>query len=198
MNKQEFLNQLKIKLRRLPEKETEERLTFYSEMIDDRMEEGLSEEQAVAAIGNVNEIATQIIADIPFTSIVKEKMKSNKRLKTWEIVLLAISSPIWLSLLIAAFAVVLSVYVVLWSAIVSLWAIFAALIGCAVGGILAGFIFLFSGSVAAGFATIGAAIFSGGAAILFFYGCKVTTKAIVFLTKQIALGIKKLFIGKEN
>ena len=198
MTKMQLLMSLHDRLSGLPRDEVEQRLSFYSEMIEDRMEEGLSEEQAVAAIGNVNEIATQIIADIPFTSIVKEKMKSNKRLKTWEIVLLAISSPIWLSLLIAAFAVVLSVYVVLWSAIVSLWAIFAALIGCAVGGILAGFIFLFSGSVAAGFATIGAAIFSGGAAILFFYGCKVATKAIVFLTKQIALGIKKLFIGKEN
>ena len=36
-------------------KDLEERLTFYSEMIDDRMEDGMSEAEAVAAIGEVEE-----------------------------------------------------------------------------------------------------------------------------------------------
>lgn len=47
MNKQEFLVKLRKGLSGLPKEDIEERLTFYSEMIDDRMEEGLSEEEAV-------------------------------------------------------------------------------------------------------------------------------------------------------
>ena len=58
MLKQEFLAQLRDALCGLPQRDIDERLTFYSEMIDDRMEEGLSEEEAVAAVGSVDEIFT--------------------------------------------------------------------------------------------------------------------------------------------
>ena len=73
MNKQEFLTRLRKGLSGLPQEDIEERLTFYSEMIDDRIEEGLSEEEAVAAIGSPDEIAEQIIGEIPIKKIVKEK-----------------------------------------------------------------------------------------------------------------------------
>ena len=56
MNKQEFLDRLRKGLSGLPQAEREERLLFYSEMIDDRMEEGLTEEEAVAALGSLEEI----------------------------------------------------------------------------------------------------------------------------------------------
>jgi uncharacterized membrane protein len=49
MGKQEFLTRLGKALSGLPREDIEERLNFYSEMIEDRMEEGLSEEEAVAA-----------------------------------------------------------------------------------------------------------------------------------------------------
>ena len=50
MNKQEFLYELKGKLWALSEEEKKSSLEYYTEMIDDRMEDGLSEEEAVAAI----------------------------------------------------------------------------------------------------------------------------------------------------
>lgn len=46
MSKQEFLEQLRRGLSGLPREDIEERLKFYSEMLEDRMEEGLSEEEA--------------------------------------------------------------------------------------------------------------------------------------------------------
>ena len=52
--------ELREELMGLPQDEIEERLDFYSEMIEDRMEEGLSEEVAVAEIGIPAEIAAQI------------------------------------------------------------------------------------------------------------------------------------------
>ena len=56
MNKQSFLDALKEKLYGLPWQELKERLDFYSEMIDDRMEEGITEEEAVAAIEIVEDV----------------------------------------------------------------------------------------------------------------------------------------------
>ena len=56
MNKQEFLAQLRKGLSGLPQDDIEERLTFYSEMIEDQTEEGLSEDEAVAQIGSVDEM----------------------------------------------------------------------------------------------------------------------------------------------
>ena len=79
MTKQEFTEQLRAKLQGLPEAELEERLLFYSEMIDDRIEEGESESEAISAIGNIDEIAEQILSDIPLTKLVKEKVKILKK-----------------------------------------------------------------------------------------------------------------------
>ena len=81
MTKQEFLSKLRSGLVGLPQNEVEERLEFYSEMIDDRMEEGISEEEAISDIGNVDEIISRIISEIPLTKIVKEKITPNKNLR---------------------------------------------------------------------------------------------------------------------
>ena len=44
MDKQAFLNRLREGLNGLPQDDIAERLNFYSEMIDDRVENGMSEE----------------------------------------------------------------------------------------------------------------------------------------------------------
>ena len=198
MYKQEFLDRLRADLSGLPKQELEERLAFYAEMIDDRVEEGYEEEEAVSAIGTVDEVAAQIIADIPFTKLAKERIRPKRRLRAWEIVLICLGSPIWLSLLIAAFAVILSLYLVLWSVVASLWAVFASVAACAFGGVAAGGIFAVSGSLYSGIAMIGAGLVCAGLAILLFFGCRAATKGVVLLTPKIALGIKRCFLGKEK
>ena len=50
MNKLEFIAELRDRLSGLPQGEVEERLSFYSEMIDDRMEDGVSEKEAVLCV----------------------------------------------------------------------------------------------------------------------------------------------------
>lgn len=81
MNKQEFLTELRAKLSGLPTDDVEERLSFYGEMIDDRTEEGVTEEQAVEEMGSVDQIASQIISEVPLTKIVREKIKPKGVLK---------------------------------------------------------------------------------------------------------------------
>lgn len=196
MNKQEFLAELREGLSRLPQEEIEERVTFYSEMIDDRMEEGLSESDAVSAIGTVSDVVAQILAEIPITTLVKEKVRTNRAMKAWEIVLLVLGSPLWLSLLIAVFAVILSSYAVMWSIIVSLWAIGASLAACALGGAVAAVILAFQGNGLIGIAMLGAGAVCAGLSIFMFFGCKASTKGVLMVTRKMALGIKYLFVGK--
>ncbi len=198
MNKQEFLMRLREGLSGLPENDIEERLIFYSEMIDDRKEEGLSEEEAVREIGNIDEIISQIIADTPFARLVKEKIKPSRQLRTWEIVLLVIGSPIWLSLGIAVFSVIISVYITLWSVIISLWATEAAL-WCSIIGSIFSFVFLiFNGNVTSGIVMICAGMVCAGISIFLFYGCKAATKGILLLTKKSVLATKNCFVKKER
>ena len=125
MNKQSFLGRLRKALSGLPQKEQEERITFYSEMIDDRMEEGMLEEEAVASIGTWKEI----LADLP---------PIKKTGNALVILLLILGCPIWLSLGIAVLAVVFSLYVSVWAVIISFWAVFVSIAACAFGFLAGG------------------------------------------------------------
>lgn len=198
MNKQEFLDELKKGLSGMPKNEIAGRLAFYSEMIDDYMEEGMTEEEAVAKIGSVEEITAEIIADIPFSTLLKEKLKAKGEIKGWEIVLIAVGFPIWISLLVGIISVAVSLYAALWSVVVSLWACFGALVGAAVGGVLGGILFICTGNAFAGFALLGCGIVCAGLAIFAFYGCKVVTQGVLWFTKNAAVAIKKCFVKKEK
>lgn len=198
MNKQEFLARLRKGLYGLPQNDIEERLAFYGEMLDDRMEEGLSEAESVLEMGDVDEIVRQTVADIPLTKVVKERIRPKKRLKAWEIVLLAAGSPILLSLGIAAAAVVLALYTVLWAVIVSLWAVFGVFAVCAVGSVPSCVIFAAGGSAVPGLAILSAGIVCAGLSIFMFCGCKEATKYILLFTKKITIWIKNRLIGKEK
>lgn len=197
MNKQEFLDRLKKGLSGLPEDDIEERLYFYREMIDDRIEEGLSEEEAVAELGSVDELVAQTVAETPITRLVKERIRPGRRLGAVEIVLLVLGSPIWLSLLLAVGAVTVSVYAALWSVIVSLWAVFAALSASALACAAAGVYYAVSAGAAAVVLGVSAGAAAAGLAIFMFFICKAATKGTVYLTKAFAVWIKRCFIKKE-
>ena len=198
MNKQEFLDKLRAGLSGLPRQDVEERLAFYAEMIDDRTEDGLSEAEAVAAVGTVEEIVAQVLAETPFAKLAVERVKPKHRLEGWEIVLLVVGSPLWLSLVIAAVSVIFSLYAVLWSLIVALWSLFGAFVGGAFGGLLGGIVLALAVNPPAGLALIAAGLVLAGLSILLFIGCKAATAGIVWLTKRILLGMKNALLKKEE
>ena len=132
-------------------------MNFYAEMIEDRMEDGLSEEEAVAAIGAA-----------------EQERIEKKGMNLWMIVLIVLALPVLISLFAAAF----SVYISLWAVALSLWACLPAFAAAALGGI----VFFVSGT---GAALLGAALVCTGLAIFWFFGCKAATKAMVCLTKKL-------------
>ncbi len=198
MNKQEFLEKLKNGLCGLPSQDIDERLSFYSEMIDDRVEEGLTEEDAVAELGNIEEITFQILNDIPLTKIIKDKMKKKIDLPIWVIVLIIIGSPIWASILGSLLSAVISIYISFWVCIISLWAVTIALGASTFALLVCGIITIIKGNVLSGVVMLSVACIASGLSIFFDYGCKWASKGIVLLTKKIGLWIKKLFIKRED
>lgn len=209
MTKLKFLLELEKKLSALPQEDIEERLTFYSEMIEDRVEEGISEEEAVAQIGTVEDITAQILSEHTVGApIYGEEMVTAEELpaaeekvkhtfKTWELVLLIAGSPIWFSLLIAILAIGFSLFAAFWSIVISLWAVFASLVACAVALPIAAVYFICTGYTYSGLVVIATSLVCGGLAIFFFYGCKLATKGMARLTKLAVISLKKCFYRKE-
>ncbi len=198
MLKQEFLARLQAGLNGLPQEDIEERLNFYSEMIDDAVEEGLSEEEAVAAVGPVDQVVAQIISETSLAKIAAERIKPKRHLKTWEIVLIAVGSPIWFSLLVAAVAVVFALYVSWWSVVASLWAVFVSCAACILGGAVAGVVQICCGNIPAGLVMMAAGAVCAGLSLFAFCGCKAATKGTLVLTKRIAVWAKNCFMKKEE
>ena len=122
MTKREFLNKLKVRLSGLPKAELDERIGFYSEMIDDRMEEGLSEEKAVEAVGSVEDAARRTSSASGTRSL--EAVESGEReVGVWRSIILVVTAPVWLSLLLVAAIVGFALYLTAWIVIVTLWAV---------------------------------------------------------------------------
>ena len=198
MTKREFLSRLNEGLSGLPQEDAAGRLAFYSEMIDDRIEDGLSEEEAVAGIGPVGKIVAQIIEETPLTTLAKEKLRPKRRLRVWEIVLLVLGSPLWLSLLLATFAVVLTVYLAIWVLVLSLWIVDLAFFAAFLGGLIAGVLFFTGSGILSGLPVLGAGLVFAGLSIFLFFLCKETTKCAAVLTKKIGSKIKSSFKGRRT
>ena len=119
-------------------------------------------------------------------------------MKAWEIVLLAVGSPIWVSLLISVFAVVIALYACLWAVVGTLWSVPASLAACGIAGIAAMVFCSIDGIPLVGLVLLGIGIFAAGLAIFATFGCLAATRGVVLLTKAIARGIKLLFVRKGD
>lgn len=65
MNKEQFLRNLRRMLRRLPADELERILSYYREMIDDKVESGQTEEEAVGGLGDIRALAQKVLLENP-------------------------------------------------------------------------------------------------------------------------------------
>ena len=197
MDKNAFLDELREKLSGLPEEDIEERVAFYREMIDDRIEDGVPEEEAVEGVGTVDSVVEQIMSEIPRSKLVREKVKPKRSLKAWEIVLLVLGSPVWIPLLVAAAAVVFAVYIVIWAVVICVYAVDLSLAAGALAGMAGIFIYLKAGNPAGAVFSAGAGLVCAGLAILLFFVCTAITKAVAKLTGRMLTKTKTSFVGKD-
>lgn len=197
MKKEEFLEQLRSRISGLPEKDIKDRLDFYSEAIDDRVEEGKSEEEAVREMGSIDEVVNQIASETSLTKLVKEKYRPTRSIKPWEIVLIIFGFPLWFPLMLTLVILLLVLCILVWVLAIVTYSTEIGLIGMGSMGLITFFGYLSQGDVY--IFSLGVSLLSFGVAILFVYVCKWATIASWKFAKYILLGIKKLFIGgKKN
>ena len=201
MNKAEFLNALKKSISEYPVEETEKSMEYYEEMIDDRVEDGMSEAEAVASLGTVENIANQIKCELPITTLVKQKAKAktqDKKHPVWAIILLILGFPFWGGVVIFILGMIIMFYSLIWIIDIMLWAVTICLATGALTGLIGCFVSLFRTSFGSAAFYLGGGLLCGGLGIFLFLGSSLITKGIVHGTKKCFLGIKQTIVGKEN
>ena len=113
MNKKVFLKLLNGELGKFDRHEVEGIIAYYEELINDKVEAGMSEEEAVASLGDVKNIVDIVKTDL---LVERSKTKSSKGLKNALLILGICASPVLLPIgftFFIVFAVFFIVYVAL-------------------------------------------------------------------------------------
>lgn len=192
MNKKEFTRELKNKIKHLPKSERRQILSYYYEMISERMEDGMTEAEAIAALGSIDELVANYL---PTKPVVAERR--SPRLRAWHIVMLIVGSPLWICLLAAMFVILLAFYIVIWALVLVCYVVFAALAVSAFACFAASFISLFTNGPAYFFALMGAGCILGGLALLWLMPCNLLAKGMAKLTAKTSKGIFRFFFKRR-
>ena len=195
MTKQLFLNELSAALHGLPREERYRTLSYYDELIDDRMEDGQSEEDAVENLGSPEQIAREILGEE------EPPVSTGTGRKVWMIILLVLGFPFWGSLLLAAAIVLLCVYICLFLpafvlGVMALAFLAGALIGVVGTPFLIWDVGLLTGGLPAGLFQLGLSVALLGLAVLSALGFYFTGRATVKAAKAIWRWIRRSFAKK--
>lgn len=201
MTKLEFLDSLKARLASLPQSEIYRLMGYYAEMIDDRIESGMSEAEAVAALGPMDSIIESIMYDMSIPKLMRAKVKESKNKvgnrAIW-IILVIVTFPFWLPALMAFFGVVFGLFMAIWGIILALFAVVASLGISGVACVAGGAVLLFVRSVPAALCSMGAGFVLIGITMFLI-------KPITYIAKWLGKGIaalarrvKSLFFRKKE
>ena len=198
MNKEAFLAALSRGLSpHLAPSDVKNSLDYYEELIADRMEEGVSEEAAVAAVGDPEAAVGQILAEVPMTRLVKHRFTPKHPTALFWVLLIA-GCPVWLSLGAAALAVLVSVYAVLVTLLVCYYAILLACLGGTVLAVICGIYQLAGGSWPMAAFYFGCGLILLGVGLLMIPGVKPVTAGLWRLAAGIPKWIRALLLRKED
>ena len=197
MNKQEYLESIRSRISAMPADDVNRFMDYYSEMIDDRVEDGLSEEEAVADMGSPDAAVEQILEDMPLTKLVKEKIKPKHELKAWEVVLIVLGSPVWIPLLITAAVLLLTLWIVAFALLISFYAVVLSFVVAGIGGLICTIPLFVAHSPYTAVLMLGAALIGVGIAILFVVSVKPVTAGIFKVCKASVNGIKRMFVKEK-
>lgn len=178
MTKHEFLSALEHKLSSLPESDRKRSILYFEEIIADRMEEGLTEEEVIAEMESVDEIARGILSEAAEDAVAAEKEpRKVKGYPLWLVILLAVlASPIWLPVLISIAAAVFSIYLVPWCFILVLYCLSLGFFFGGIFGVILALICLPTNGVYASMFAVGTCIFLIGFGILLMYPAVIFTR----------------------
>ena len=200
MSRDAFIGELRHRMAGLPQQTVERTVEYYGELIADSMEDGLTEEEAVARLGSLDEIVASVVKDTPLTQIVQTRVQEGKKkgISGWVILLLVLGAPVWLPVLIAVLAVLFALFIALWAVVIALWAVVAAVILTGLAAMVAGVVELCRLHLPQGLVLLGGGLVCLGLCALLFLLMKLITVGTVKLCKWLWVGIKSLFVGKKS
>lgn len=135
MNRQQFMEQLKMRLKRLPYDEIKVAVDYYEEYFDEA-----GEEAALKELGSPADVASRIISEFAMKDPVETDSlveKPKKRIsKLWVVILAIFASPIAIPLGLAFVIIVFALLLIIYSVILSFGIVGVALGICGVGSII--------------------------------------------------------------
>lgn len=195
MKKEEFLISLDRALKRLPEQDKQEILDYYKEIIEDKIESGQDESEAVSSVDSIEEIVNQVITEGVEKSDVEmvtpEKKKTDKR----QLIILIVGSPLWVPLTLAAISIIFAAYICAWAGVFSMAVTEAALTICAPASAILAIVNMCMGDVALGFIVLGISFSASGIALIAFLPCIKLVAYSVKLTKKSMLKLVNVTVG---
>ena len=200
MSRDAFIGELRHRMAGLPQETVERTVEYYGELIADSMEDGLTEEEAVARLGSLEEIVASVVKDTPLAQIVQTRVQEGKKkgISGWVILLLVLGAPVWLPVLIAVLAVLFALFIALWAVVIALWAVVAAVILTGLVALVAGVVELCRLHLPQGLVLLGGGLVCLGLCALLYLLMKLITVGTVKLCKWLWVGIKSLFVGKKS
>ncbi len=132
MNRYEFIEELKVKLKRLPYDEIKNAVEYYEEYFDDAGFE--NENKIIEELVSPSKVASEIIADFAIKDMQMSKPSVKKGLSTvWLVILAIFASPIALPI---AFAIVVTVFSVVFAMLLIIFSFGIAGLALALGSIV--------------------------------------------------------------
>lgn len=196
MLKAEFLSKLRQALSALPPDEVQRQINYYSELIDDMMEDGLSEIEAITRLGRISDIAESILQEQPLPRLVKQAAKPKGGWTALTIILAIIGFPIWFPLLLAFAGVLFGIIVAILAVIFSAFVVVLALGVSGVGLIILAF-FRIGVSLGSSLWSIGVGLLLIGLCVLAVPLAVLIAELLVKAIKALYRWVKSLFIKKE-
>lgn len=202
MTKSEYIESLKNALINANVSDIENRLSFYEEMIDDRIEDGLNEETAVSGMESVSSIVNSVVLEKPVSALVAQKVKDSKKEAEkngygalW-IILAIIGFPVWFPLILTFFILLLIFYFVFAILIGSFFIVDIALGLSGLACLVAPFSSIFSFYGLPMLACLGIAGIMIGLCMLLFKPLLELSKLFIKLFNACIIKIKSLFIRR--
>lgn len=200
MTKSEFIDELSYRLRTFPPDEAQKTVSFYSEAIDDRVEDGMSEEEAIRELGSLDEIVAEAANALPLATLVKGRVEDSKNRASnkglW-VTLAAVGSPVWLALAIAALAVGISVVAVLYSLVISVAAVCLSLIVSGAACVASAFTLPYN-ALAPRLILAGAGLAASGLGILLIPAVAVAHRGAARLVRLCVRKLKSFIAGRRE
>lgn len=197
MTKEVFLRELESRLHQLPADEINRQKAYYEELLADMMEDGISEEDAVAKLGDLSEIVNEILRDTPLPTLVKTRLRPKHGWTVAAITVAILGSPIWVSLLFALVCTIGAMILAFFSIILALFLSVIALALAGVMVIIHGF-GLFAANAGLAVFSIGAGFIMLGLVCLSFLAAKYASIGLYRGGRWLVRAAKGLLIKKEG